>query len=211
MSLLPALQSARIVPVVVLNKAEDALPLAQALLAGGMKVIEITFRTEAAPKAIALIAQNEPDFLIGAGTLLTREQVLAAQKAGAHFGVSPGLDEDIVRFAQEISFPLLPGIATASELTLAIKLACPVAKFFPAKQAGGPEMIKALLGAFRHTGIRFMPTGGIDAQSVSDYLAIPEVVAAGGSWMVEGSLIQEKNWTEITRRATEALSQVAPR
>lgn len=205
-TILAALSALKLVPVVVLNDAEKAVPLARTLMEAGCNGIEITFRTEAAAASISRIAAEVPGMLIGAGTLLTAEQVERAKAAGATFGVAPGFDPAVVSAARASGFPFIPGVATASEMSQALTLGCVFQKFFPAEPAGGTKMLNALLAAFRHTGVRIMPTGGIGAGNIKDWLAIPEVVACGGSWICEAKLIDAEDWAEIGRRTREALS-----
>lgn len=201
--------SKRIVPVVVLDKAEWAAPLAEALLKAGLDVMEITFRTAAAEAAIRDIAKRFPAMFVGAGTLLTTEQVQRAAGAGAKFGVAPGLNPKIVQAAALAKLPMVPGVMTPTELEAAMDLGCRTLKFFPAEAAGGVKMLKALIGPYGHTGVKFVPTGGIDAKNMRDYLAIPAVAAIGGSWMVEKKLIAEGKWTEIESLTREALATAA--
>ncbi len=207
-SLIEQLSAVKLVPVVVLNDAAYAVPLARTLLENGCPCMEITFRTAAAADAIAAIFREVPEMLVGAGTLLTPEQVEQAQLAGATFGVAPGFDPAVVAKAQELDFPFVPGISTASEMSQALAMGCVFQKFFPAEAAGGVNMLKSLMGAFRHTGIRIMPTGGVNAANMGAWLSIPEVVACGGSWMCESALIQAGNWAEIGRRTAQALSNL---
>lgn len=196
----------RIVPVVVLDREEDAEPLAEALLAGGLDVMEITFRTPAAAGAIRRIAEKFPEIWVGAGTLLEREQVLRARDAGAVFGVAPGLNPRIVEAATACGLQFAPGVMTPGEVEQAVALGCRVLKFFPAETAGGVGMLKALAGPYGHTGVRFIPTGGITANNLGDYLKLPIVAAIGGSWMVDKALVAAANWGEITRLTREALA-----
>ncbi|MGB0743561.1 MAG: bifunctional 4-hydroxy-2-oxoglutarate aldolase/2-dehydro-3-deoxy-phosphogluconate aldolase [Opitutales bacterium] len=195
----------RIVPVVVLADAEDAEPLAEALLEAGLDVIELTFRTAAAEESIHRIATRYTDMLIGAGTLLSEEQVKRAHGAGAVFGLAPGLNPGIVATAKEIGLQFSPGVMTPSEVEQALSLDCKLLKFFPAEAAGGIKMLKSLAGPYAHTGVQFTPTGGITAKNLQDYLNLPVVAAIGGSWMVSPALIKEKNWSKITRLTKEAL------
>jgi 2-dehydro-3-deoxyphosphogluconate aldolase/(4S)-4-hydroxy-2-oxoglutarate aldolase len=196
----------RLLPAVVIEDAELAAPLAEALLAAGLPVIEITFRTQAAEAAIRNVAKRFPEMKLGAGTLLTPDQVARARDAGATFGVAPGLSESVVRRAQECGLQMIPGVATPTEVTRALELGCQVLKFFPADAFGGVKAIKAIGGAFGHTGVRFLPTGGIDAKNLREYLALPIVAAVGGSWMVEKSLIAAKNWKQIEDLTREAVA-----
>ena len=204
MDVVETLRSAGIIPVIVIEDEAKAVPLAQALVGGGLPVLEVTFRTAAAAAAITKIRAEVPDAVVGAGTLLTVDQVKAAKAAGAVFGVAPGFDPAIVRCAQEIGLPMVPGIATASELSQALTAGVPMVKFFPAEAAGGVKMIKNLLGAFRFTGVKFMPTGGINAENVKDYLAVPEIVACGGTWIVPKDALASNDWSRIGKLAAEA-------
>jgi 2-dehydro-3-deoxyphosphogluconate aldolase/(4S)-4-hydroxy-2-oxoglutarate aldolase len=200
------LAAKRIVPVVVLDDANDALPLAEALLEGGLDLMEITFRTAAAEECLRRIGSRFPEILLGAGTLLGADQVRRARDAGAVFGLAPGLNPAVVAAARECGLAFSPGVMTPGEVEQALALDCKVLKFFPAGVAGGPAMLKALAGPYGHTGVRFIPTGGITASNVTDYLKLPVVAAAGGSWMVEKALVAEGRWDEITRLTREALA-----
>lgn len=196
----------RIVPVVVIDQPDAAEPLAEALLAGGLDVIEVTFRTAAAEEAIGRIAARFPQVLLGAGTLLSVEQVRQARAAGAIFGVAPGLNKLVVRAAQGCGLLFAPGVMTPTEVERALGLGCKLLKFFPAAAAGGPAMLKALAGPYAHTGVKFIPTGGIHAGNLRDYLALPVVAAVGGSWMVDQKLIAAGDWAQVTARAAEAVA-----
>ena len=211
MDVVETLRAAGIIPVIVIDDQAKAVPLAKALVSGGLPVLEVTFRTAAAAGAIAKIRAEVPDAVVGAGTLLTREQVKAAKESGAVFGVAPGFDLTIVAQAQEIGLPMVPGIATASELSQALTAGVPMVKFFPAEAAGGVKMIKNLLGAFRFTGVKFMPTGGINAENVKDYFAVPEIVACGGTWIVPKDAVAANDWGRITALAREAAAIVRAR
>ena len=195
----------RIVPVVVLDDAEDAEPLAKALLDGGLDVIEVTFRTAAAEESIRRIAKAFPEILLGAGTLLETQQVEQAKAAGASFGLAPGLNPEIVAKAKSVGMEFSPGVMTPGEIEAALALGCKLQKFFPAMAAGGPAMLKALAGPYSHTGVKFVPTGGINRANMGDFLELPVVAAIGGSWMVDRKLIQSGNWAEITRLTKDAL------
>jgi 2-dehydro-3-deoxyphosphogluconate aldolase / (4S)-4-hydroxy-2-oxoglutarate aldolase len=199
----------RLICVAVIDKTEDAVPLAEALLAGGMNVIEVTFRTAGAAKAIAAIRKNVPQIFVGAGTLLTADQVKQAVDACAQFGVSPGLSEAVSRAAQENKLPLFPGVITPTEVMHALELGWKNLKFFPAETFGGVNALKALIGPFGHTGVKFIPTGGITAATLPDYLALPEVAAIGGSWMAERKLVAEKQWSKISALAAEAVKIIS--
>jgi 2-dehydro-3-deoxyphosphogluconate aldolase/(4S)-4-hydroxy-2-oxoglutarate aldolase len=199
----------RIVPVVVLDQAEQAEPLAEALLRGGLAVMEITFRTPAAAAAIKRIATRYPEVRLGAGTLLTAEQIERAVEAGATFGLAPGFNAANVRRAQELGMLFIPGVMTPSEIEAALALGLKTLKFFPAEAAGGAAMLKALAGPYAHTGVKFVPTGGLHAKNMGAYLALPTVAAIGGSWMVEKALINEGRWSEIERLTREAVAAAA--
>lgn len=204
MDIVETLKSAGIIPVIVIEDEAKAVPLAKALVDGGLPVLEVTFRTKAAAGAIAKIRAEVSGAVVGAGTLLTKDQVKAAKEAGAVFGVAPGFDPAIVSYAQDVGLPMVPGVATASELSQALTAGVPMVKFFPAEAAGGVKMIKNLLGAFRFTGVKFMPTGGINAQNVKDYLAVPEIVACGGTWIVPKDALAAGDWEKIRSLAAEA-------
>lgn len=195
-----------IVPVVVLDNAADAVPLAKALCEGGLPCAEVTFRTAAAEEAIRSITAAFPDMLTGAGTVLTTEQVDRAAAAGAKFIVSPGLNPKIVRYCVEKGIPVVPGCATPSEVEQAIENGLDVVKFFPAEQAGGLAYIKAISAPY--TGMRFLPTGGISAANAGSYLAFDRVLACGGSWMVKSDLIKAGNFDKITALTREAAAIV---
>jgi 2-dehydro-3-deoxyphosphogluconate aldolase/(4S)-4-hydroxy-2-oxoglutarate aldolase len=195
-----------LVPVVKLDRAEDATPLAEALLAGGLPCAEITFRTAAAPAAIKAIGDNCPDMLVGAGTVLTVAQAEQAIASGAKFVVSPGFSASVVDWCLAREIPVLPGVATPTDVMAALEKGLKVLKFFPAEAYGGVNTLKALSAPFG--GIKYMPTGGVSAKNMADYLALPSVHAVGGSWMVEGKLISSGNFAEITRLAAEAVALV---
>jgi len=211
MNIVETLSSAGIIPVIVIEDEAKAVPLARALVKGGLPVLEVTFRTKAAAGAIARIKADVPEAVVGAGTLLTAEQVRAAVAAGAAFGVAPGFDPAVMAVAKECGLPMVPGIATASELSQALTAGAPMVKFFPAEAAGGVKMIKNLLGAFRFTGVKFMPTGGINPANVKDYLAVPEIVACGGTWIVPKDALAANDWDAIEKLAAEAAALVKGR
>ena len=207
-SIVETLGRAGIIPVIVIEKEEQAVPLAKALVRGGLPVLEVTFRTKAAPAAIAAIRREVPEAVVGAGTLLTPQMVKDAKTAGAVFGVAPGFDPVVVAAARAEGLPMCPGIATASELSQALTAGCGMVKFFPAEAAGGVKMIKNLLGAFRFTGIKFMPTGGVNPSNVADYLAVPEVVCCGGTWIVPKDALAAGDWAAIEKLAADAAELV---
>ena len=195
-----------IIPVVVLNDAKDAEPLGKCLMEGGLPAAEVTFRTAAAEESIRIMAKEFPDMLVGAGTVLTIDQVDRAVNAGAKFIVSPGLDPAIVKYCLENDIPVCPGTQTASEMIKAINLGLDHVKFFPAENAGGLKMIKAIGAAL--TTLKFMPTGGISASNVVEYLQNDKIFCAGGSWMVKGDLIKAGEWDTITAKVSEAAAIV---
>lgn len=192
-----------IVPVVVLDDAKDAEPLAKALMEGGLPCAEVTFRTAAAEESIRIMSEKFPEMLVGAGTVLTVDQVNRAVKAGAKFIVSPGLTPEIVKYCQNIGVPVFPGVVTPSEIQTALNLGLKVVKFFPAEPSGGLKMIQAMCAAF--VGLKIMPTGGINATNVVDYLKDEKhILACGGSWMVKGDLIKAGEFDKIREMTAEA-------
>ncbi|MBP5310939.1 MAG: bifunctional 4-hydroxy-2-oxoglutarate aldolase/2-dehydro-3-deoxy-phosphogluconate aldolase [Lachnospiraceae bacterium] len=192
-----------VIPVVVINKTEDAKPLAKALCEGGLKCAEVTFRTDAAEEAIKIMSETYPDMMVGAGTVLTIDQVDRAVNAGAKFIVSPGFDPEIVDYCIEKDIPVVPGCMTPSEVAQGVKRGLEVLKFFPAQQAGGVAMIKAM--AAPYTSVMFMPTGGINADNLEQYLSFKKIAACGGSWMVKADLIDSGNFEKITELTKEAV------
>jgi len=199
---LAALGRLGIVPVVKIDRADDAAPLGRALLAGGLACVEITFRTSAATAAIQNLANECPEMLLGAGTVLTIEQAEAAVRAGARFIVAPGFDPELVDWCQARDIPVLPGVATASEISAALKKRLKLLKFFPSETLGGTAMLKALSGPF--PDLKFVPAGGVGPANLASYLALPCVHACGGSWMVESKLIAGGKFDEITGLTAEA-------
>ena len=204
MDMVETLGKAGIIPVIVIEKEEQAVPLARALVKGGLPVLEVTFRTTAAAGAIAAIRKEVPEAVVGAGTLLTPQMVKDAKAAGAVFGVAPGFDPVVMAAAKAEGLQMCPGIATASELSQALTAGCKMVKFFPAEAAGGVKMIKNLLGAFRFTGVKFMPTGGVNLSNVADYLAVPEIVCCGGTWIVPKDALAAGDYATIEKLASEA-------
>ncbi len=192
-----------IVPVVAIGRAEDAVPLAKALVAGGLPCAEITFRTAAAEDAIRNMRNAFPDLLIGAGTVLSVEQARRAVAAGADFIVSPGFSLPVVDFCRMRRIPVFPGVATPTEVSAALEVGLRTLKFFPAEAMGGLKILKALAAPF--AGVKFIPTGGITEENLVSYLSQPYVLAVGGSWLVKSQLIAEGKFAEITRRAAEAV------
>ncbi len=195
-----------IVPVIALEDAKDAKPLAEALCRGGLPCAEVTFRTDAAEESIRVMAKEFPDMLVGAGTVLTTEQVDRAVGAGAKFIVSPGLNPKIVKYCVSKDIPIVPGTATPSEVETAIENGLDVVKFFPAEQAGGIDMIKAMCGPY--TKMKFMPTGGINADNLKSYLDFHKIVACGGSWMVKKELVAAGKFDEIETLTREAVGKM---
>ncbi|MGF1484324.1 MAG: bifunctional 4-hydroxy-2-oxoglutarate aldolase/2-dehydro-3-deoxy-phosphogluconate aldolase [Opitutales bacterium] len=204
---LNALEAARVLPVAVLHQVDDGPRLAEALLEADLNVIEVTLRTPVALEALRAIRSRFPDMIVGAGTVLDEAQVHFITEADLHFAVAPGLDAAVLKTAQEQGLMLLPGVVTPSEVTQAIRSGAQVLKFFPAEPAGGAKYLKALIGPFGHTGVRFVPTGGIQPEALSDYLAIPQVVAVGGSWFVPNSAIKEGDFAKVTALTREALER----
>jgi len=195
-----------VVPVVSIERAEDAFRLGQALLAGGLPCAEITFRTAAAEEAIRHIASEFPDILVGAGTVLSRDQAERAVAAGARFIVSPGFDPKVVDWCLEHSIPVTPGVATPTEINMALDRGLDILKFFPAQALGGVTTLKAIAAPYRD--VKFIPTGGVNAGNLADYLSLPMVHACGGSWLVARRLISAGEFSEITRLVREAVAIV---
>ena len=205
-SVLEKIQEIGIVPVVVINDAKDAEKLAKALCDGGLPCAEVTFRTEAAQESIRIMTEKFPQMLVGAGTVLTTDQVDRAVDAGAKFIVSPGLNPRIVKYCVEKGILIIPGCANPSDIEQALEHGLDVVKFFPAEAAGGLKMIKAM--AAPYTGVKFMPTGGINATNVRDYLAYDRILCCGGSWMVKGDLIKAGDFAKIEELTREAAAIV---
>ena len=207
MSVTETIQKMGVVPVVVLNDAKDAAPLAKALCEGGLPCAEVTFRTDAAEESIRIMTTEFPEMFVGAGTVLTTSQVDRAVAAGAKFIVSPGFDPEIVDYCLSKEIPVFPGCITPSEVSQAVKRGLKVVKFFPAEQFGGVATIKALAAPF--TGVKFMPTGGVNAKNLESYLSCDKIVACGGSWMVKGDLVKDGKFDEIKALVEEAVQLVA--
>ena len=203
---LEKIQKTGIIPVVVINDAKDAEPLAKALIEGGLPCAEVTFRTDAAEESIRIMKEKFPEMLLGAGTVLTTEQVDRAVAAGAEFIVSPGLNPRIVKYCVEKNIPITPGCANASDIEQALENGLEVVKFFPAEPAGGLKMIKAL--AAPYVNVKFMPTGGINEKNVREYLAYNRIVACGGSWMVKADLVKNGEFDKITEMCKECVEIV---
>ena len=203
---LEKIQEIGIVPVVVLDDAKDAAPLAKALCEGGLPCAEVTFRTAAAEESIRIMSEQFPEMLVGAGTVLTPEQVDRAVAAGAKFIVSPGMNPRIVKYCVEKGILITPGCANPSDIEQALENGLDVVKFFPAEPAGGLKMIKAM--AAPYVGVKFMPTGGINQNNVKDYLAYDRILACGGSWMVKGDMVAAGEFDKIKELAAEAVEIV---
>ena len=195
-----------IIPVVVLNDVKDALPLAERLMKGGLPCAEVTFRTAAAEESIRQISKAFPDMIVGAGTVLTTEQADRAIDAGSKFVVSPGFNPKVTEYVLKKGVPMTPGVCTPTEIEAAMSLGLDVLKFFPAEPSGGLKMIKAVAAAY--VNLQFMPTGGINADNVRDYLKYDRIVACGGSWMVSGALVKEGKFDEIENLVREAANIV---
>ncbi|EOW2076533.1 bifunctional 4-hydroxy-2-oxoglutarate aldolase/2-dehydro-3-deoxy-phosphogluconate aldolase [Vibrio mimicus] len=201
------LKALKVIPVIAIDNAEDIIPLGKVLVENGLPAAEITFRSEAAVEAIRLLRQTQPDMLIGAGTVLNREQAIAAKAAGATFIVSPGFNPNTVKACQEIGIDIVPGVNNPSTVEAALEMGLTTLKFFPAEASGGINMVKSLLAPY--TDIELMPTGGISPVNIKDYLAIPRVLACGGTWMVDKKLIEAGNWEELARLTREAVALVS--
>ena len=196
------LRSCGAVPVIVLENADDAVPVARALAEGGLPCAEVTFRTAAAKEAIGRIAREVPEVLVGGGTVLNTEMAEAAMEAGAKFLVSPGLNPEVVEFCLKRGYPIVPGVQTPGEIEKGLSYGLRVLKFFPAEPSGGLAMIKALAAVYRD--VRFMPTGGISAKNLGEYLKNPAILACGGSWMATKQMIADGNFDAIRSLAEEA-------
>ena len=196
-----------VIPVIVIEDENDAEPLAEALLEGGLDVIEVTCRTAAAPAALARIIRSFPQMLVGAGTVVTREQAQRCVDLGVSFAVAPGFNPETVRLFQENEVLFIPGVLSPSEIESAFGLGCALLKFFPAGAAGGPKMLRALAGPYASLGVRFCPTGGVNVDNMNEYLSLPEVFAIGGSWIASKRQIAEKQWSAITQQTREALAR----
>ncbi len=194
-------QTGPVMPVLVIDKLEDAVPLARALVASGITVLEVTLRTPAALDAVSAIAREVPEACVGVGTVTLPAHMEAAKKAGARFAVSPGICEALAGSALDADLPFLPGVATPSDIILAGTFGIHTLKFFPAEAAGGPAMLKALRGPFPH--VRFCPTGGINEDNYRDYLELPSVICVGGSFITPGGLVKEQNWQKISELAAK--------
>ncbi|MEG1276295.1 MAG: bifunctional 4-hydroxy-2-oxoglutarate aldolase/2-dehydro-3-deoxy-phosphogluconate aldolase, partial [Ruthenibacterium sp.] len=195
-----------IIPVIAIDDADKAVPLARALVAGGLPAAEVTFRTDAAEESIRRITKEVPEMLVGAGTVLTKDQVDRAAAAGSKFMVSPGFNPEITKYALDKGIHFMPGTATPGEMEQAMSMGLSAVKFFPAEQNGGVAKLKAVAGPYKN--LRWMPTGGVNAKNLMDYLSFDKIIACGGTWMVKADLIEEGNWDEITRLTREAVTNM---
>lgn len=193
-----------VIPVITLDRVEDAVPLAEALVAGGLKVLEVTLRTEAAIEGIKQIIKHVPGAIVGTGTVCNEQQIKLSEDIGCQFMISPGATDNLLQAAQKSSVPFLPGISSVSELMRGLEYGHRDFKFFPAEAAGGVPVLKAMAGPF--SDVKFCPTGGIGLHNVLAYLALPNVLCVGGSWIAQPKLIQAKNWAEIEKLAREAVA-----
>lgn len=200
------LNASPVMPVMVIQELENAVPLAKALVAGGIRVLEITLRTPVALDCIRAIAKEVPDAIVGAGTILNAEQLQQAADAGAVFAISPGLTANLLASAQKSSIALIPGISSLSELMLGMEYGLDHFKFFPAENAGGVPMLKAIAGPIPQ--VTFCPTGGISLKNYNEYLALPNVACCGGSWLAPAEVVKNKDWAKVTQLAQEAIAGV---
>ncbi|MFJ5162338.1 bifunctional 4-hydroxy-2-oxoglutarate aldolase/2-dehydro-3-deoxy-phosphogluconate aldolase [Pantoea sp. NPDC088449] len=201
---LNVMQQGPVIPVLVIEKVSQAVPLARALLAGGIKVLEVTLRTDCALDAIAQIAEHVPEAIIGAGTVITNQQFREAEAAGAKFVISPGITDALLRHAVSRGVPFIPGISSVSELMMGMEMGLTEFKFFPAEANGGVQALKAVAGPF--SAVRFCPTGGITAANARRYLDLPNVVCVGGSWLATPQMLHDENYAAITQLAQHTLS-----
>ncbi len=197
----------KIIPVLVIKEVDDALPIAEAILASGIKVLEVTLRTPAALDVIKEISTHLPQAVVGAGTITNAEMLAKARAAGSKFAISPGLTKDLLKAGKAGDIALIPGISSISELMDGIDLGYDHLKFFPAEASGGVKAIKSIGGPF--PDVRFCPTGGINIDNINDYLALPNVACCGGSWLVTDKIVKQKNWSAITTLCEQALAKVS--
>ncbi|MCF7958477.1 MAG: bifunctional 4-hydroxy-2-oxoglutarate aldolase/2-dehydro-3-deoxy-phosphogluconate aldolase [Phycisphaerae bacterium] len=197
-----------VIPVIAIDSVKSALPLADALIAGGLPVAEITFRTEAAAEVISLLAKERPELLLGAGTVLTPEHMQKAKDCGATFAVSPGLNPETIKKAKEINLPFMPGISSPTDIETALSLGCKALKFFPAEASGGVKYLNAITAPYRHTGVTFIPTGGINVNNLTEYLALDTVIACGGTWIAKKEDMANDHWEKIQARCSYVMKIV---
>lgn len=198
------IERARVIAVVTIDRSEHAVPLARALVEGGVHAIELTLRTPTAMDALRAVAQQVPDMIAGVGTVLTPELAVQAKEAGAAFGVAPGTNPRVVQAALSAGLTFIPGVATPSDIERALELGCRLLKFFPAEASGGLAYLKQVSVPYQHLGLRFIPLQGVNASNMASYLADAVVAAIGGSWIAPRDDIEKKNWAAITLRAREA-------
>ena len=194
-----AIGNLRVVPVIAIDQVNSALPLADALIRGGLPIAEITFRTKAAAQVILELTKKRPELIVGAGTILTIEDLKKARDCGAKFGVAPGFNPKVVEESIKLDFPFSPGVMTPSDIEGALSLGIKVLKFFPAEAAGGIKMLKSLAAPYAHLGVKFIPTGGITTDNIDHYLDVPQVLAVGGTWIAKTADIEEGNWGKIEK------------
>ncbi|MCA9135205.1 MAG: bifunctional 4-hydroxy-2-oxoglutarate aldolase/2-dehydro-3-deoxy-phosphogluconate aldolase [Planctomycetales bacterium] len=202
------LRTTRVVAGFSVDRAEHAVPIARALLAGGIDAIELTLRTPAALDGLNAICGEVPEMLTGVGTILSPELVAEVKNAGADFGVAPGLNPRVVRRAIEVGLPFAPGIATPSDVEAAIELGCKLVKFFPAEASGGVTYLRGMSAPYKHLGIHYFPLGGLNADNMMDYLGEPNVLAVGGSWIVKNEMVLQEDWAGITARAADVMKKL---
>jgi 2-dehydro-3-deoxyphosphogluconate aldolase / (4S)-4-hydroxy-2-oxoglutarate aldolase len=204
-----AIAALGVVPVIAIDDARDAIPLADALLEGGLAVAEITFRTKAAAETLSILKSARPELLIGAGTVLDVDSLDAAIAAGARFGLAPGFDPEIVEAARARGLPFAPGVMTPSELGAAVRRGVRLAKYFPAGAAGGPKALDAIAAPFAHLGVKFVPTGGVSPDNMGEWLKMKSVAAVGGTWIARSEDIRERRFGEIANKARAAVERAA--
>jgi 2-dehydro-3-deoxyphosphogluconate aldolase / (4S)-4-hydroxy-2-oxoglutarate aldolase len=206
--LISCLSKNRILPAITIENADDALPLAEALFKGGLEVMEIAFRTQAAAASIALIRKHLPEMMVGAGTLLHVDQILKAMDAGAAFGLAPGFNPRLCQFAIDHQFDMIPGVITPSEIENASDMGCRILKLFPISQFGGLELLKALNGPYGQLGLQYIPMGGIGEENFLEYLNVQNVIAVGGSWLTSGKWMETRNFQAIQEGVAQTLIRI---
>jgi 2-dehydro-3-deoxyphosphogluconate aldolase/(4S)-4-hydroxy-2-oxoglutarate aldolase len=206
--LMGRIENCGVIAVLVIDRVEDAVPLAKSLLAGGINVMELTLRTPAAIDALKAIRRDVPEMIAGIGTILTPEQVIEAKSAGAAFGVAPGMNSRVVAKAKEAGLPFAPGICTPSDIEAALEHGCRLLKFFPAETSGGLKHLKNMSAPYLHLGLKFIPLGGLDQNNLASYLSEPSIAAVGGSWIAKRETIKANDWTAITAAAATATETV---
>ncbi len=208
-ALMEKMEKCGVIPVIAIESPAMAVPLADALMKGGLPVAEVTFRTEAAGETIQILKKERPELLLGAGTILSVADLLRAKEYGAQFGVAPGFNPEIVRKAQEISFPFFPGVMTPTEIEKGLSMGIKCMKYFPSEASGGIKMLKAVSSPFAHLGVRFIPTGGVNMGNLADYLQRKFVLAVGGTWIATKDMISGKKWDAIRDNAQAAKDRVS--